>query len=435
MLKKLVSAVLMILLIAGVAVFAGGEKEGAQKAGDKQVKKIVFWFPANNPKNDEYFNGLGPAFSKLHPEIEVETIVVPASSVEITQKLNAASLGGTYPDVFSAFLIFIGTRGARGEFLDISDRFAKWEGKDDLLEKTVDMGKYQGTLIGLGFFPAPILNVHRKDFFAEAGLDPNKAPATWDDYRQMAKKATVYDANGNIERAGVDLPSEDIAFVYTEPFMRQNGSMVINEATQQPAFTDAASIEALQFITDLWNEKVSFPHNWVDFPNLPFANNRSAMGYIMVPTLMNMFKGDPAIEDQIVYAPVRTKSKTVRDKWAFCGYRFFVIGADSKYPDESWEFMKFMMSDEEMWKRYTELGIQPVKKSLEPKFIAASPARNGTLAEYVAFGKGKSITPFTAISDRYTKVAFEEALSGTKTVEQALKDAEAGLLEEIKKMK
>ena len=432
--KKIFSVILIFSLVFAASVFAGGEKESEQKASDKQVKKIVFWFPANNPKNDAYFNGLGPAFSKLHPEIEVETIVVPADSAAITQKLNAASLGGNYPDVFSAFLIFIGTRGARGEFLDISDRFAKWEDKDNLLEKTVDMGKYQGTLIGLGFFPAPIMNVHRKDFFEEAGLDPNKGPETWDDYRQMAMKATVYDADGNIERAGVDLPSQDTAFVYTEPFMRQNGSMVINELTQQPAFTDAASVEALQFITDLWNEKVSFPHNWVDFPNLPFANNRSAMGYIMVPTLMNMIKGDPAIEEQMVYAPVRTKSKTVRDKWAFCGYRFFVIGADSKYPDESWEFMKFMMSDEEMWKRYTELAIQPVKKSLEPKFIAASPARNGILAEYVAFGKGKSITPFTAISDRYTRVAYEEALSGTKTVEQALKDAEAGLLQEIKKM-
>jgi ABC-type glycerol-3-phosphate transport system substrate-binding protein len=428
--KKALAVSLCLLLLIAASVFASGGKE--QKA--EGPKKIVFWFPANNPKNDAYFNSLGPAFMKTHPEIEVETIVVPSDSAEIVQKLNTAKLAGTYPDVFSAFLIFIGTRGAKGEFLNIEDRFAAWDEKDDILPKTVEMGKYQGELIGLGFFPAPVLKVYRKDYYREVGLDPNQGPETWQQYWDQAKKATKYDGKGNIVRAGADVPTRDNAFVYTEPFMRQAGSMVIDEVNQKPAFTDKGAIEALQFITDMWNNKVSYPHDWVDFPNQPFINNRAAVGNPMVPTLMNMIKNNPDVEKELGYADVMQK-EAGGERWAFCGYRFFVIGATTKYPDESWEFMKFMMSKDEMWKRYTELAIQPVRKSLEQQFIDVSPERNKILARHVSFGKGKSITPWTSISDRYTRVAYEEALNGIKTPEQALKDAEKGLMEEIAKMK
>jgi ABC-type glycerol-3-phosphate transport system substrate-binding protein len=427
--KKILLFSLALVLLCSAFVFAGGGQEEKAAA----AKKLVFWFPTNNPKQDAYFNGLGPQFSQMFPEIQIETIVVPSDSAEIVQKLNTAKLAGTYPDVFSAFLIFIGTRGAMGEFLNIADRFAAWEEADDILPKTVDMGKYKGGLIGLGFFPAPVLKVYRKDFFREAGLDPNQGPETWKQYWDQAKKATVYDSAGNITRAGADVPTRDNALVYTEPFLRQAGSMVIDEVNQKPAFTDKGAVEALQFLTDMWKNKVSYPHDWVDFPNQPFINHRSAIGNPMVPTLMNMITNNPDIEKEIGYVDVMQKEPG-GERWAFCGYRFFVIGATTKHPDEAWEFMKFMMSKDEMWKRYTDLGIQPVRKSLEQQFIDVSPERNTILARYVSFGKGKSITPWTSIADRYTRVAYEEALNGIKTPAQALKDAEKGLLEEIAKM-
>jgi len=423
---RFVGIMLSAFLLISAVAWSSGQKgtTAAEKA------KIVFWFPSANPTNDEYFSSLGPAFMEKNPNIEVETIVVPASSADIVQKLNAALLSKTYPDVFSAFLVYIGSRGARGEFLDLKDYFGKWSDRDDILENTIEMGKYKGTLIGLGYFPAPVIRVYRKDWFAEAGLDPEKGPGdSWEDLARTAKKAAVYDANGNLQRAGMDLPSSDLALVFNEPFMRQNGSIVIDEINQKPSFTDDGAIEAMQFLADLHNQNVSFPHEWVDFDNHPFVNNRSAMGNIMTSAIMNLLKNDPNMEKNMGYAPVMKR----KQKWAFCGYRFFVIGADSKYKDASWEFTKFMMSPEEMWKRYELLAIPPVRKSMMEKFIADAPVRNQTIANYVEFGKGKPITPWTHIYNRYVKVAYEEALSKSKTARQALMDAEAGLLEELKK--
>ena len=41
-----------------------------------------------------------------------------------------------------------------------------------------------------------------KDHFKEAGLDPEKPPRTWDEFRDYAKKLTKKDAQGNITRVG-----------------------------------------------------------------------------------------------------------------------------------------------------------------------------------------------------------------------------------------
>jgi multiple sugar transport system substrate-binding protein len=41
-----------------------------------------------------------------------------------------------------------------------------------------------------------------KDHFKEAGLDPEKPPRTWDEFRDYAKKLTKRDAQGNITRVG-----------------------------------------------------------------------------------------------------------------------------------------------------------------------------------------------------------------------------------------
>ena len=428
--KKLMFFAVLYLIVAVCSAWAAGQKEEAATKAKEPVT-ITFWFPSANPTNDTYFSSLGPEFSVKNPQIKVETIVVSSSDAEINQKLNTAVLSKTYPDVFSAFLVFIGTRGAKGEFLDLKDSYNAWEDKNDIFESTIEMGQYKGTLIGIGFFPAPVLRVYRRDYFAEAGLDPSKGPSTWEELMEISKKATVRDAKGNVVRAGYDVPSSDQALVFTEPFLRQNGSKVVDEVNQKPSFTDPGAIEALQFIGKLYNENVSLPHEWSSFDMHPFMNNRSAMGNIMTSHIMNLIKNDASLKDKFGYAPVMKR----KEQWAFCGYRFFIIGAESKYKKESWEFMKFMLSADQFWKRHELLAIPPVRKSLMERFIAADPERNTRIAEHVQYGKGKPVTPWTNIYNKYVRVAYQEVLNKVKTAEQALKDAEAGLLEELKVFK
>jgi ABC-type glycerol-3-phosphate transport system substrate-binding protein len=404
--------------------------DNSAASASKEPVTINFWFPGADKTNDDYFTNVGKEFEAAHPNIKVQTTVLPANSADVETKLNAAKLAGNYPDVLSAYLILIGTRGSKGEFAPLDDYINKWEEKSDIYESTLAMGKYKDRTIGLGFYPAPEILTYRKDFFQEAGLDPEKPPTTWEELQQYAEKLTKRDANGNVVRAGLDMPATN-AGVFFEPFMRQNGSPIIDESKQVPAFTDSKSVEAFQFLTNLYNKKVSIPYDYQKKDTIPFLSGKSAMSYLQTSAISSFIKNNPDLKDKIGFAPVLKRENQV----AFSGYRLFTIGSASKHKDESWEFIKFLMSKEQSWKRYQELKIPVVRKSLEQQFISDNPTVNGTLLEYVKHGKGAAVTPWTSIYNKYIQLAYEEAIGNKKTPEQALKDAQAGLEKEIANLK
>jgi ABC-type glycerol-3-phosphate transport system substrate-binding protein len=426
--KKTVVVALAMLCVLGSLVWASGQRDEQAKKAAEPIT-LNFWFPTASEVSDAAFVQHAEEFSKLNPGIKVVTTAIASHGAEMEQKLNTAQLAGTFPDVFSSVLFLIGTRGAKGDFLEITKYVDSWADKSDLLQSALDMGYYKGKLIGLGYFPAPIMNVYRKDFYAEAGLDPNKGPSNWEELRAFAKKATVYDNAGNIKRAGMDLPTSDGQVVVYEAYARNNGSEVIDEVNQVPAFTDSGSVGALQYLADLWKEKISFPFHMQDFGNYPFMNNRSALGMMMTNLITQMVKGDPAVKAQLGYAPPLTH----KVKKNFCGYRLFTIGVNSKHPNESWDFIKFMMSPENIKLREEKVGTPPPRKSMAEAYIKKDPELNAAILEHVEFGKGKPVTPWTSIYSQYMSVAYEEALSGKKTAQQAITDADRELRAELKK--
>ena len=420
-----VATITALVLVAG-NVFAGGQSDSS--GAEEGPVTIEFWYPSANETNDAYFDNVGARFTEWNPNIIVETTALPSADVDITQRLNTAVLSGTYPDVLSAFLVFLGTRGARGEFRDLQPFVDQWDEADDIASAVYGSGQYRGQLVGLGFFPALVVRAYRKDFFEEAGLDPERGPSTWKELREMAIQASVYDDDGNLVRAGMDLPSQDLANVFVEAFMRQAGSLVIDEVAQEPSFTDDGAIQAFEYLADLYAENVSFPHEWADFDTQPFVNNRSAMGNVLVSSIINMINADPGLEDEIGIAPVL--EGPVQRK-AFVGQRFFVMGESTEHPDEAWEFITFLMSAEEMWERYELLSIPPVRVSLQDQYIEDNPERNSVLSEYIQYGKGKAITPWTNIANTYVAQAYERVIAGEMTAREALMEADRGLRAEL----
>ncbi|UCF98539.1 MAG: extracellular solute-binding protein [Spirochaetaceae bacterium] len=421
--KSTVILVVFVLLLSSAAGWAGPQKEEVVAQ-----KTVTFWFPGGAGQ-EEHFGSVGKDFEASFPNLKVEITALPPDPNDIEAKLNAGKLSGTFPDVFSAYLGLVGTRGAKGDFEVLDDYIQVWDEKDDILESALELGRYKGDAVAIGFFPAPKLVPYRKDFFAESGIDPEKPPLTWEQMAEYARKLTVRDSSGKVIRAGMDIPSSTPATVFIEPWMRSNGSMVIDEVNLKPSWTDPGAIEALEFITNLYNENVSIPHNLQKWMEHPFSLKKGAIGFLLASVLTNMFADDPGIKEKIGYTPVMGRKKKV----SFCGYRLFTIGADSKVTDEAWEFVKFMMSKEQMWKRYQDLKITPVRKSMQEQFISDDPLFNESQMEYIIHGKGKAITPWLGIANKYLSKAYEEALNRVKTPEQALRDAEAGLLDEIEK--
>jgi ABC-type glycerol-3-phosphate transport system substrate-binding protein len=216
-----------------------------------------------------------------------------------------------------------------------------------------------------------------------------------------------------------------------KPFLRQNGALVVNEKKQKPMLDDPKMIGALDFIIKLKNENISIPYNYQKKESITFIYGKSAMSFLQPTQIVKMFEADPSMKDKLGLAPVLTEKK----KSAFCGYRLFTIGSTSKHKNESWEFIKFMMSKEQMRYRYENLKIPVVRKSMEGDFVAAEPGFNKVLMDYVKFGQGDHVLPWTTLVTKYIHQAYEEAYSGKKTSTQALKDAQTNLLKELMSIK
>lgn len=438
----LITSLLSILLAAcgsggstdntpGTGASSGGSSSPAatKNASDDKPVTITFWFPGESKVLEEYFINAAKEFEASQSRIKVDVTALPSGADEIDTKLNAAKLSGTYPDVFSAYLIFMGTRGALGEFANLDEYLNNWDERSDIHESALELGKFKGEYVGVGYFPAPEIMTYRKDYFAEAGLDPEKPPTTWEELKAYAEQLTVKDASGKTVRAGVDVPLNN-ASSFFEAFMRQNGSPIIDEINEVPVFADAEATEAFEYLTELY-QLGAIPYDYQKKDTIPFVSGKSGISFLTTAVISNLLKTNPELKDKIGFGPVLER----KDRVAFTGYRLFTIGSNSKYKDEAWEFIKFMMSKEEMWKRYEQLQIPIVRKSLEERFIADNPAINSVLVDYVKNGKGKPVTSFTSRYNKFIHQAYEESVTGTKPPAEALQAAQDGLIKELQSIK
>ena len=414
--KKSFLLILVIVFICGMSVMAA-----------PKTTTISFWFQSQNKLMDSYFADAIKAFEKTHPQIKVEITTLPQAQADQDLKLNAALLSGTYPDVLSAMLSQIATRGPKGDFYPLDKLVNSWNEKSDIFESVYNLGQVKGKLLGLGYYPNPDVLTYRKDFFKEAGLNPEKPPANWDELAAYAKKLTVRDDKDNVVRAGLDIPALNSS-TFVKQLARQNGALVIDNKKAKPMLDDAALISTYDYIMNLKNAHVSIPYDYVKKDTTPFIYGKSAMSFLQPSQIMTMLTNDPSLKEKIGVAPVLTQKKKI----GWCGFRLFAIGNESKYKKEAWELIKFLMSKEQMELRMRTLKMPVVRKSLEDDYAAADPRMNKAILDYVKYGQGDDTVPWNTMATKFIHLSYEEAYSGKKAPAQALKDAQVALVKELK---
>ncbi len=140
-------------------------------------------------------------------------------------------------------------------------------------------GTYKGKVYGIPFQRSTIVLYWNKDAFKEAGLDPNRPPATWDEMVKMAEKLVKKDANGNVTRWGVEVPSTGYAYWMFQAFARENGQDLMNRDGNRTNYAHPDVIAALQFWRDLGAKYKVMPEGTVEWGTLrqAFTEGKTAM--------------------------------------------------------------------------------------------------------------------------------------------------------------
>ena len=140
-------------------------------------------------------------------------------------------------------------------------------------------GTYKGKVYGIPFQRSTIVLYWNKDAFKEAGLDPNKPPATWSEMTQMAQKLTKRDASGNVTRWGVEVPSTGYAYWMFQAFARENGQDLMNKDGNRTNYDNKDVVAALQYWRDLGAKYKVMPEGTVEWGTLrqAFTEGKTAM--------------------------------------------------------------------------------------------------------------------------------------------------------------
>ena len=109
-----------------------------------------------------------------------------------------------------------------------------------------------GKTWGIPFQRSTILLYWNKAHFRETGLDPERAPANWQEMQGFAQRLTRREnSTAPTSRWGVQIPSSGFPYWLFQGLATANGARLMNPSGTQTQFSQPAAVEALQYWLDL----------------------------------------------------------------------------------------------------------------------------------------------------------------------------------------
>ena len=397
---------------------------------------VTFYYPiAVGGPLTKVIDGLAAQFEKEHPDVKVHPIYA-GNYDDARIKALAALKAGQPAQISVLFSIDL------YELLE-QDVILPW---DDVATAAADKawlkafypalmanGTYKGKVYGIPFQRSTIVMYWNKDAFKEAGLDPDKAPATWNEMAQMAAKLVKKDASGNVTRWGVMVPSTGYAYWMFQAFARENGHDLMNKEGNRTNYANPDVIAALQYWRDLGAKYKVMPEGTVEWGTLrqAFTEGKTAM---MWHTTGNL----TAVKDTAKFPFGVAMLPASKQRGSPTGGGNFYLFKKTT-PEErkaALAFVKFMTTPE-----------RTADWSMATGYVATSAAAYDTakLKEYaktfpqavVARDQFRFATPelSTFQTGRVRKLlddAIQASLTGQKTPAEALKAAQAEAMKLLK---
>ena len=322
--------------------------------------KLVVW----GMQTGEETKGLDAAvaeFEKRHPNIDVKLLSMGAGGMN-PQKLMTAIVGKVPPDVIHQDRFTIGDWASRDTFRPLDDLITRDRDKPDGIRQEEFYracwaeASYKGKVYAVPYNTDDRGLYYNRKLFREAGLDPDKPPRTWDELLACAKKLTKYRKDGGFERIGF-IPNFGNSWLYL--YSWQNGGEFMSPDGRTCTMNNRRSVEALEYMVSVYDAlkgvdainsfSSGFKANELD----PFLTGLVAMKIDGNWFTNNIARYAPDVDFAAAPAPV--PRARYEGKPPFAGQPKFItwsggfslaIPRGAKHVEESWQFVKWMVSEE-----------------------------------------------------------------------------------------
>lgn len=282
-----------------------------------------------------------------------------------------------------------------------------------------------GKTYGIPFQRSTPVLYWNKDAFAEAGLDADTPPATWEDTIEMGKKLVKRDASGNVTRWGVRIPSSGFPYWLFQGLTTQNDVELANSDGNQTNFDDPKVVEALQYLVDLSTKHEVMAPGIIEWGATPkaFFEGQTAMMWTSTGNLTNVRENAP-FNFGVAMLPANKRPGAPTG-----GGNFYIFEESSdEQKQAAFEFVKWITEPEQAAKWTIATGyVAPradaweteAMKAYTADFPPALVARNQL--EY-------AVAELSTYENQRVTAVFNDALAsaitGAKSAEEALAEAQ-----------
>jgi len=366
-------------------------------------------------------------FEAQNPDISIKAIYSGNYSDTMTKAMTALK-GGTPPHLSVILSTEIFTLIDNDAILAFDDLVTTPDDKqwlDSFYPALMANSRTGNKTWSIPFQRSTIVMYYNKDAFRKAGLDPDKPPSTWEELAEMGKKLLIKDSDGKVTQWGLEIPSTGYPYWMFGALSKQNSEVLMNDAGTETYFDSPGVIQALDFWKSLGTEHKIMPEGTIEWGTLrtDFLEQKTAMMWHSTGNLTAV-KDNASFDFGVAMLPAKKERGTPTG-----GGNFFIFKKTT--PEEraaAVKFIKWMTQPVRtaQWSIGTGyLGIRPDAyeteelKAYVESFSAAAVARDQlkyATAELSVHENGKV---YKILND-----AIQAALTGAKTPENALKDAQ-----------
>jgi multiple sugar transport system substrate-binding protein len=401
------------------------------KQEDNKKTKVIFWhsFVATTIPA---LNELVERFEKEHPDIDVEAQYVPTGDA-LVQKLITAIQSQTAPDVSWIHADFLDKLIESDaifpmEYFIKGDAGLTEEEMNDFFPQLLGAFSHKNVLYALPMDATVLALVYNKDQFRAAGINPDIPPKTWNDLKVYAKKLTLdKDGDGKIDQYGFYVPAYPGSgplsiwmVLQWSPYLWQAGGEIIDSTQSKVLFNSEAGVQALTLWKEIYDE--------LNFSNYSFTHDMGlASGSISMimdgPWDLPTFRKMKNIDWAVASLPEGPKGKAT-----YIAGESLAIFKQSKNPDATWTFVKWVTQPEIQAMFSISSGYLPVRKSVLEReeykaFLERDHAMKSFVEQITIARQRPTIEKYYVNINQFLADAIEQTLIGNKAPKQALDEA------------
>lgn len=413
--KKLVSVLLVGAMAASLFTGCGSSKteekdtpKENQEVSKDEKQEVEVWYYWENAKHQEILNTELQKFNDSQDEIEAKATYVPFA--DFKKQLSIGATASELPDIAIIDGPDHASYAAMGIFADITDKVDE----DVFFEGPLESCKLDGKLYGAPFGSNCLGLYYNEDMLSAAGQD---VPTTWDELKETAKALTTDTVSG---LAFCSLQNEEGTFNFS-PWLWSTGTDSFNINNEQ-------GIKALTYVSDLVKDGVMTKEviNWTqgDVMNQFISGNVAMMvnGPWQIPTMREQA---PDLNWDVTLIP-----KDEEYASALGGENIGVINNENV--DASMEVLNFLTSAEEVKGYIDEFGYISARKDVADGQFADDPQMK-KFTEQMEYAQPRGPHAQWPEISNAISLAFNEAITGTSTPEEAAAKAQETIDSIVKK--